>query len=180
MTVQIKKLLALTLFVFAFSFISVTNAFAAETLLKIDIAGGTLTMDNPTIATLSAQSLDGAVRSSAGKLGVIEVTDNRGTGSGWSVTLTVSDFTCCNNSFTIPVNNLTIVPGSVQTIMGSATGVVSGNSYTFRSADDIATILTANSNAGMGIYRINPDMTLVIPTNAFAGEYSATLTLTII
>lgn len=169
----------MALLVFCLIF-GISNASAASTVLKVDITGGTLTITNPSIATLSAKSLEGNVNTSAGKLGEIVITDNRGTGSGWSVTLTVSDFTCCNGTFSIPAKNLTITPGEIETLTGSFSGVNAGSAYTLKSSSDIATIITANNNSGMGSYKINPDLTLLVPSNAFAGKYSATLTITII
>lgn len=157
-----------------------TRISAVSTLLKVDVTGGTLSITNPSIATLSAKLLEGNVNTSAGKLGEIIITDNRGTGSGWSVTLTISDFTCCNGSFSIPAKNLTITPGEIETLKGSYSGVSAGSAYTLKSSSDLATIITANSNSGMGSYKINPDLTLLVPADAFAGKYSATLTITII
>lgn len=175
-----KKLILIALLCTLIIGVYPQTARAASTILKVDVSGGALTLSNPTVATLSAASLEGSQNVSRGKLGSIEIVDNRGTGSGWTVTLAVSDFSCCNGGFTIPASNLTITPASITTIAGSATGLTAGSVYTFKSSSDIATILSANSTAGMGSYSINPDISLIIPANAYAGTYSATLTLTII
>lgn len=163
-----------------FIFGAYNKVFAASTLLKVDITGGTLTILNPNIATLSAKSLEGDVNTSTGKLGDILVTDSRGTGSGWTVTLSVSDFTCCNNSFTIPAKNLTITPGEIEASLGTSVGVTAGVSYNLKSSSDVVTLITAKSNTGMGSYKINPTLSLLIPQDAFAGQYSSVLTITVI
>lgn len=168
------------LLVTSITLIAVSSAHAATTKLKVNIEGGSLSLSSPEIASLSAVSLDNAVKTISGKLGTISVVDSRGSGTGWAVTMTVSDFTCCNNQYKIGVNNLTVNPSQVQTVLGSSTNVVSGSSHTFTSTSDIATIISASSGAGMGNYEINPELGLLVPANTYAGEYSATLTLTII
>ena len=153
---------------------------AATTTLNAVINPGSLTVTNSSVASISAVTLEGVSQSSTGSLGPITVTDNRGTGAGWSVTMTVSDFTCCEPVRTIPSTNLTVNPGSVNIVSGKSVGVSAGESHTVSSATDPVTLMTAIADSGLGSYRVTPNITLSIPGDAYAGTYTATVTVTII
>lgn len=157
-----------------------SNVQAATTTLQAVINPGTLTLASPTVATISAITLEGTSQTSTGSLGAITINDNRGTGSGWSVTLTVSDFTCCTPARTIGATNLTINPGLVTTLSGKVSGVTSGSSRSLTSSSDAATLMNAVTNSGMGSYRVSPTLSLAVPGEAFAGTYTATVTITVI
>lgn len=151
------------------------------TTLYATVNAGSLSLSTTSIATLSATTVAETEGSATGDTGTITTTDNRGSGAGWSVTSTSSDFTCCSPTRTIAVTNLTINPDN-STLAGvngaSTTNVTAGSSHTFTSTSDSATIVTASSDAGMGQYTINPSVTLTIPVGVYAGTYTATLTIT--
>lgn len=153
---------------------------AATTTLNAVINPGSLTIANPSIATISAVTLEGISQTSTGSLGAFTVTDNRGSGAGWSVTFNVSPFTCCNGAQAIDVSNLTMNPGNLTVVSGKSVGVLAGDAHRFMSADDSATLMTAVGGSGLGSYRVSPTLTLTIPTDAYAGTYTATLTVTVI
>lgn len=153
---------------------------ASTTSLYATIIQGTLTISNPSLATISAVTLEGTSQSSTGSLGDISVIDNRGLGTGWSATVSVSDFTCCSGSRTISVSNLNLSPGSLKVISGKADGVKPGEDHVFLGTEDAATLMTALPGSGMGSYRVTPTITLSIPSDAYAGTYTATVTVTII
>lgn len=151
------------------------------TTLYVTINAGSLSLSTTSTATLSATTVAETAGSATGNIGTITVTDNRGSGAGWSVTATSSDFTCCTPTRTIPVTNLTINPNN-STLVGvngaSTTNVTPGSSHTFTSTSDSTSIVTASSGYGMGQYTINPSVTLTIPVGVYAGTYTATLTIT--
>lgn len=153
---------------------------AATTTLNAVINPGTLTISNPQVASISAVTLEGTSQISSGSLGDFSVVDNRGSGAGWSVTVSVSDFTCCSPTKTIEVSNLTINPGSLAVISGKSSGVSSGGARSFTSTKDSTTLMSAVSGAGLGSYKVSPTITLAIPADAYAGTYTATLTVTVI
>lgn len=173
------RLIVITLFCMLLLFV-VNNVKASSAQIKIKIEGGNLSLSHSDTATMSAISLESTSQSSKASLGPITVADNRGTGSGWSVTISATDFKCCNNVYTIPVRNLTIDPGSLKVIQGSSTGINTYQSKVFASEEDILTLISANQNSGMGSYEITPILNLAIPQDSIAGEYAATLTITVI
>jgi hypothetical protein len=79
----------------------------------------------------------------------------------------------------IPAGSLTINPSDVTAQAGDSTGVAPGSPYTFNSANDIATIMTADSGYGMGQYTNTPTLALAIPRFVHTGSYTATVTETI-
>ncbi len=153
---------------------------ASTTNLYATIIQGTLTISNPSLATISAVTLEGTSQSSTGSLGDISIVDNRGLGTGWSATVSVSDFTCCLNTHTIAVSYLNLNPGSLRVISGKADGVKPGEAHVFSGTSDSATLMAALPASGMGSYAVNPTITLSIPADAYAGTYTATVTVTII
>lgn len=155
-------------------------ASAATTTLNAVINSGTLTIANSNTATISAVSLEGTTQVSTGSIGPVTVTDNRGTGSGWSVTASVSDFACCTPQRVIAAENLEISPGAAVVLSGKNTGIATGSVHKFTSTEDAATLITAVAGAGMGSYRVTPSISLSIPPDAYAGTYTATVTITII
>lgn len=151
------------------------------TTLYATINAGSLSLSTSSIATLSATTVSESAGSATGNMGTITITDNRGSGAGWSVIATSTDFSCCSGTHTIAVTNLTINPNN-STLTGvngaSTTGVTAGSSHTFTSTTDSATIVSASANKGMGQYTINPAVTLTIPVGVYAGTYTATVTIT--
>ena len=161
----------------AFAFPSVVSA--ATTTLKAIINPGTLDLVAPSIATISAVTLGGAEQVAQGSLGDITITDNRGSGAGWSVTLATSDFTA-NTTQTIPAANLSVEPGSVTVLTGKSDGVTAGAVKSPTAAGDPLVIMNAGESKGMGRYKISPVIKLTIPSETLAGEYTATITVTVI
>lgn len=160
--------------------LSFSRTQAATTTLNATINPGNLTLSNSSVATISAVTLEGVSQASTGSLGPITVIDNRGTGAGWSVTATVSDFACCQPSKIIPVTNLKVDPGLLAVVSGKSSGVFSGDARNILSPTDSLTLMTAVSDGGLGSYQIKPSISLSIPGDAYAGTYTATVTITII
>lgn len=174
------KYALLVLFILAGLVFFTRYSAAATTTLNAIINSGTLTITNPSIATISAVNLEGTAQASTGSLGSVTVTDNRGTGMGWSVTAAVSDFSCCTPLKTITADNLQIDPGMLTAVTGKTAGVTAGNTHKFSSSEDPATLMTAVTGSGMGSYRVTPSISLAIPPDAYAGTYTATIIITII
>ena len=152
------------------------------TTLYATVNAGSLSLSTSSTATLSATTVSESAGNATGSTGTITATDNRGSGAGWSVTGTSTDFSCCSDTHTIAVTNLAINPNN-STLAGvngaSTTGVTAGSSHTFTSTIDSATIVSASADNGMGQYTINPAVTLTIPVGVYAGTYTATATITV-
>ena len=162
-----------------FAVVLVTFGYAAETKLKVSVESGSLSLTSPDEASLSGVSLESETKVVQGLLGAIKIIDNRGSGVGWSVTASVSDFSCCDGKYTIPVSYLTIKPGKFTT-GGNSEGVKSGATKIVGDSSEVITLMSANNGSGMGAYEINPTIELKIPSDALAGNYAAVISITVI
>ncbi len=136
----------------------------------------------------------------SGALQPLTITDARGSGLGWSITASVSDFvdatatstTCPAPTRTcIPGNNMGWVPAAkvVSTqIPGSVSQVIPGPSLSDTLAPWLvplngtgtgSVLCFAPAGQGGGTYRCDARLFLAIPASAGVGAYAANLTLTI-
>jgi hypothetical protein len=106
-----------------------------------------------------------------------QATDARGTGSGWNVTLSSTDFT---GAGTIPVANFKVK--QLQTDITTVAGNTAPNSLvtTFSSLSGAPLkMLQAAATTGMGTYDYVPSFQLTVPSSATAGSYTANVTVSI-
>lgn len=150
----------------------------ASTTTSVTVSAGSLSLSAPASTTLSAVTLAASAQTSTGSVGSTIVTDNRGSGAGWTLSATLSHFTCCTPTRTITVTNLTITPGSVTTNAGTA-NATGGSAHTFTTTTDATTLMSAGTDQGMGQYTINPSLSLSVPVGSYAGAYTATITTTV-
>lgn len=176
----VYKFGALFLIISTVIFLNTSASFSASTSLNATVSPGALSLKSPSVATISAVTLEGVNQTVEGDLGNIIVTDNRGSGSGWSVTIATSDFSCCEPARLISAEFLTVDPGMLSVISGKTFGVVSGQRRKFLSKNEPITLMTASIDSGMGSYSVSPKVSLQIPSDAYAGDYSATVTITVI
>lgn len=77
---------------------------------------------------------------------------------------------------------LTVTPSSINVVSGSGTGVTAGEGGLMQgtsATSDPMTIMTAAGDQGMGDYFIDLGLSQTIHPNAYAGSYSAIVTLTV-
>lgn len=98
------------------------HAATGTTTVNQTVSGGTLNISTGGIATLSAVTVNAtAAQNSTGNLGTVTVTDNTGTGVGWSSTATSTHFIKANAAVKTVGNNNTVTTDSSSTF-SSATG----------------------------------------------------------
>jgi len=156
------------------------------TVVSLVANGGLLTHQAPadvSLGTIITSTNDQTVTGTA--TGYI-VDNARGYNStdepGWSVTATFTDMTSTKG--TIDVTNFTVTPANLTANSGSATNVTLGSATTLSDTDDDGTSdpftwVTAAAGAGIGRYTSNLNLSLVVPANTPAGDYSSTVTITI-
>ncbi len=129
-------------------------------------------------ATLSNVTLTGSNMTASGNAtSAWTITDARGTGAGWTLSVSASDFTSAAGTTettprTIPASALTITPGTITAGLGSdpAAGItapalaLSGTSQTL--------ISVTGPNQGKGTYMLTPSFELAVPANAHRSNYS--------
>lgn len=118
-----------------------------------------------------------------------EIIDATGTGAGWNVAFTATDFV--SGTHTLTVDHLKFQPtgGTITVIDGSSGGsapVEAGGSATSLDPVTGLKVLTAPVDGGMGTYRYTPlasKFTLDVPAETYAGTgqdaYTSTLTATV-
>lgn len=159
---------------------------------SVTISAGALTVTAPTVtAPFQSVVLDGNNQNVTSDLGTLAVGDSTGTGNGWNVMVSATQFTDEVGN-TLPLGSLTLAqPESVVGTGGTTSAIPSilngpfviddGNSYK---------ILSAEMNEGMGNYDVTfPTSTLTLSLNPAttkidtvdnSSTYSSTITFTIV
>jgi len=156
--------------------LEVTAPPAGSVQASVTVQGGNLTNAAQDISfgtvTLSGadQTVDAIPRTWQAK-------DARGTGAGWNLTISATDFT---GAGTIGVANFKL--RQLQSNITTVAGNTAPNSLvtTFQSlAATPLKVLQAVAGTGMGTYDYVPDFQLTVPSSAAAGSYTANVTVSI-
>ncbi len=168
----------------------VMSAFAvgAETG-TIDLEEGTLSVTTDQIG-FNAITLDGTDQTaiSASSTNNWTVTDARGSGAGWNVTISATDFSFgAGNEIDISDTDsefkIQLLDANITVVSGNAKPASQVTSLTPIPEDGVnppLKILSAAVSTGMGSYAFNPNFELEIPADLHvgAGAYSSTVTVT--
>ncbi|MYW02120.1 WxL domain-containing protein [Streptomyces sp. SID3343] len=112
-----------------------------------------------------------------GKLNTVTVKDLRGGSAGWTLTGSVTDFTS-DAGGTIPADNFTWKPKAAKADEKSKGAPVAGSEGTIGSGATLASVPQTATGTG-GSFAADADIDLKVPAYQSAGDYSATLTLSI-
>ena len=151
---------------------------ASADTINSTISGASLTATTAAPA-LSAVTLDGtSTLTSTGTSTQWSLTDARGTGAAWTVSVSATDFSSAAGTVettarTITAPNLTITPGPVTAGTGAdpATGIT--DPALVMSTSSQALISAAGPNKGT--YNVTPSFSLSVPANAYRSNYSGTV-----
>jgi hypothetical protein len=156
---------------------SVVPAFAQG---EVTVTGGTLSV-TPAAITFNGVTLNGQTQNDvAGATTAWTATDPTGTGIGWSVTISATDFLKTGDATkTIPVSGfeMTLLDTAITTVAGNAQPVSSFG--TAKALGATQTLVTAAAGTGMGTYGLLPTFTLDVPADTYAGDYVSTVTVSI-
>ena len=174
--------------------ITFSPAMATTTTDDIEstVTGGSLTA-TALAPTMSGVTLNGtSTQESTGESKEWTITDARGSGAAWSLSVAATDFTSAAGSVdqtvrTLPVGNLTITPRAVRVGNGADTATPTTNVVKM-STEAQSLVYTAGDNKGT--YTLTPKFSLAIPANAYRSNfvgavntaknpYVSTLTVTI-
>jgi len=105
--------------------------------------------------------------------------DPTGLGNGWTLQVAASDFVSGERS--LPVSNLSILLDNttVQVVAGNDSPASLVENWTALNYIPLP-VLTAQNGKGMGTYTFTPRFSLYLPASTYAGEYHATITVTMI
>jgi WxL domain surface cell wall-binding len=155
--------------------LTVTAAAAASTLTPtatITGAGG-VSMSLPGDPSFSdtLNGTDQTVQYSA----VLGITDARGNGAGWNLTISSTTFSDGASH--------TLAPGAVSAVAAvcvggsSCTAATNAIGYPLTVTGTATKFYNAATSTGMGKVNVTPTVDVTIPGNAFAGTYTSTVTL---
>jgi hypothetical protein len=130
----------------------------------------------PATATLST-TLDGSdqIVTYAPLLGV---TDGRGSGSGWNLSVASTTF-ADGLGHTLAPGDIASVTQSCHAAAACTTAVTQGLSYPIPIDSTATKFFNAVAGTGLGNLDVRPAFEVIVPGNAYSGSYAATLTLAI-
>jgi hypothetical protein len=109
------------------------------------------------------------------------LTDARGDGTGWKVTLTSTQFSTGGATPRTLAADSSTITGSTAACAADSTCTAPDNPTTYPLSVPAGTpavnIITAGTGMGMGAFTLTPTVALAIPANVYAGSYTSTLTV---
>jgi hypothetical protein len=107
---------------------------------------------------------------------ILGAVDARGTGTGWN--LTVSSTALTDGASHTLTQNLTAATAACHS-GSSCTNATNNVSYPITLSTTATKVFNAATNTGMGKIDVTPTIQIPVLGNAYAGSYSATLTVAI-
>jgi hypothetical protein len=143
---------------------------------SVTVQGGNLTNTAQNVA-FGSVALSGSDQTVPATAQTWQAKDARGTGDGWNVTVSSTNFT---GAGAIDVANFKMrqLQAAITTVSGNT--APSSLVTTFQSLSALPLkVLQATGGAGMGTYDYIPDFQLTVPASAAAGSYTANVTVSI-
>jgi hypothetical protein len=182
-----KKVVA-TVMAFGIAATAFSTQSFADTTSTVD--GGSLSGGNITFSPLSAQ-LNGSQTTTSANWSIANITDARGTGAGWNLSVSLTQFkevdgtgAYATGGKILATNSLKVktVPTIEQKdLTSSATSTITPvESGTALDTGSTVKLLSAAVDGGMGSYTFgNLGVELTIPANAYAKTYKTEATVTL-
>lgn len=156
---------------------------SSSTNASVAVNAGNLTESGPTSVSANAVTLTGDDQTTTYSLG-ITVTDATGSGTGWNLTISSTQFTGTNNS----ANKLAADASSIQTAPSVACSGVGGHctsptdsiTYPLAISSSASKFFNAAAGSGLGKFTITPAVTVAIPGNTYADTYTSTVSVAIV
>lgn len=176
-----RQRILIVLAVAAAALAAATAAFAGNVTATANVSGaGALSFSHGATASVSS-TLDGTDQSVNYTL-PLSISDVRGGGAGWNLTVTSTTFTDAS-SHTLSNAASSIGSAAVTcTAGGSCTNPTNAISYPLTvpaaaTAPAAVKLFNAAANTGMGRFTVTPTINVAVPGNAFAGAYTSTVTV---
>jgi hypothetical protein len=158
----------------AVALVAATGAFAGTISPSATVTGAagmsTTLPSNPSIS----DTLDGTDQTVTWSA-LLGVVDARGTGGGWNLTMSSTTFSD-GSGHSLTAGSVSAVSAACQG-GNTCTGATNAISYPLTLSGTAAKFFNASANTGMGKVHVTPSVDVSIPGNAFAGTYTATVTL---
>ena len=113
----------------------------------------------------------------------LTVIDARGTGGGWNMTVTSTQFTTGTHTLATGASSITTIASACN---AGSTCTNPTNAVTVPiavpaavSAPAAVKFFNSAANTGMGSFTVTPTISVTIPGNAYAGSYASTVTVAV-
>jgi hypothetical protein len=155
-------------------------AFADTTTGSIVLTGGSLSIASQPI-TFTGFTLDGQAHNNVpGTTTNWVAKDPTGTGAGWHVTVSATDFITGTRTIANTGFKMQLLDGAISVVDGNTAPTSSLTDFTAFAGESEQVLLAAAADTGMGTYNLLPTFTLDVPAQTYAGAYESTVTLTIL
>jgi hypothetical protein len=158
------------------------GAMADTTDTSGDVIGTTLDFSAPGTASWDAGVTLNGTDQAATFTVPTTVNDKRGTGAGWNLSVTSTQFTKAGGK-TLPANAATMTGVTSACAGGTCTNPTNAVGYGLpvpADNDELPTpvkFFNAAADTGMGQFTVTPSVDVSVPANSYAGTYTSTLTL---
>lgn len=164
---------------------AVMPALASSGTGTANVTGGTLS-ETTTVAPTVSVTLNGTDQVPTYTLAV-GASDNTGTGAGWNLTITSTQFSTGGATPKTLATTASSVTGATSASNGTGTYTAPTNGITYpltvpagTTAPAAVKFFNAAAGTGLGSFTITPTVGVSIPANAYAGTYTSTITLSIV
>lgn len=168
------------------SLVLVLPAVADSTTATLNVTGGTLSETAPTTGPSASVTLDGTDQTTSYTM-AISINDTRGTGAGWNLQVTSTQFSTGGTTpSTLAANASTITAINSACVVGG-TCVAPTNNVTYplgmpagATAPTPVKMFNAATSSGLGRFTLTPTVQIAVPATTLAGAYTSTITLSIV
>jgi hypothetical protein len=166
--------------------LALTAVVASAETSSVTVTGGSLTSTAANV-TLSGVTLDGTDQTATSTADSWQIVDARGTGAGYCITIDSTDYTSGGYTIDISVADqeffIAIPDGDTVTNAGDAANPPASQVATDTAITTNPTTLNimeapSATDEGMGDYNYDPNFTLEVRAETYAGAYTATITIT--
>lgn len=167
--------------------VAAVPAFAADST-DVTVTGGSLSIDAVTVGNFGGITLDGTAKTTTATVDAFSVTDARGTGDGWNVTMQGTQFAehdgtnYVTSGKTLALNSLSLSALSVAA-NGTTSPVPTTNAGAgIDNTTGAIKIASAAVDEGMGTYDFTGTnaLSLSIPASAYAKTYRSDVTVSVV
>lgn len=104
--------------------------------------------------------------------------DARGTGAGWNITVSATDFTSALGGIAVANFKVQLLAAKIVRIAGNTSPTSGATTYQPLGATPLK-LLSAAAGQGMGTYDYTPDFQLTVPAQTLAGTYQSVVTVSV-
>lgn len=164
---------------------------------NVTVTASNLTLGAIAVADFTGVTLNGTVRSTTATMSAFDVTDARGTGAGWNVTIGATEFKEWDSALnagaggyvtggkTIGTSRTSMATATVakKDSTSSAPPTMTAGAYTLDAGTAVKIASAAADGTGMGSYTITPGgtngVTLTVDAKTYAKAYRSDVTVTL-